>query len=474
MEKVVRELRKGNPLFSVSNFTIGLPYLLAVKRAWTITPEKLREVQDKSLRKLVKNAYERVPLYHRKYREAGVCPEDIKGIEDLPKLPTITKDDLRDASPYDIVPQGFFKRKWVMPMSTSGSTGRPLMIWWDLHAGCSQLVSMLRQYKMHDPPCGVRRGDCNANLVDFEGYNLERVWKDWGMESGAGFILRLLGYRFLAIDFRNDPHDTIRQLEESNVRILCSYPGVLRRLAQLKNDGFGERLKLKYVTSGGETLDEYTRRYIEKAFDVPLWDLYAGTEIGLVAIQCGKGNYHIQSDYIYLECLDDEGEQVKPGKPGYVTITRFDSWNSTPIIRYTGSNDVAILADPSKKCDCGMRLPLMERIEGRKVDSITLSDGKVFHGFSFTTILEKVMKKLGRDTIDQYQIIQHEVDNIDVLVVMRNGKEDEQALVELQKAYQEFVGPEVEINVSVVEGIPKGPRLTSPTPVVVSKVAQKL
>ena len=101
-------------------------YLVDVKRPLKITPEKLKNYQSKALKKIVKHAYA-VPLYHKKYKEHGVHPNDIKSIDDLNKLPFITKDDLRRAYPEGIISKDFDKNDGFL-LSTSGSTGKPVFV----------------------------------------------------------------------------------------------------------------------------------------------------------------------------------------------------------------------------------------------------------------------------------------------------------------------------------------------------------
>ena len=102
-------------------------YLSDINKLNNISPEQLKKYQDKSFKKIVKYAYT-VPLYHNKYKKNGIHPNDINGIEDIKKLPIITKDDLRENFPNNIVSKNFKASKNFL-ISTSGSTGKPVFIY---------------------------------------------------------------------------------------------------------------------------------------------------------------------------------------------------------------------------------------------------------------------------------------------------------------------------------------------------------
>jgi len=105
-------------------------YLSDPSKLNRITNEKLRKYQELSFKRIVKYAYN-VPLYHDKYKKAGIHPSDIKGLDDIEKLPIITKDDLRKYSPDKIIPQTFFKKDWIVSR-TGGTTGVSLPVYFDM------------------------------------------------------------------------------------------------------------------------------------------------------------------------------------------------------------------------------------------------------------------------------------------------------------------------------------------------------
>lgn len=109
-------------------------YIVDINRVWNLTPKQMKAYQDKSIRKVVKYAYN-VPLYNKEYKEQGIHPSDIRGLNDLKKLPIITKNDLRENYPNGIIPENFDKENSFL-LSTSGSSGKPLFF----------IMNFLRQF----------------------------------------------------------------------------------------------------------------------------------------------------------------------------------------------------------------------------------------------------------------------------------------------------------------------------------------
>ena len=105
-------------------------YLIDVNRLNRLSNEQLRRYQDKRLRKMVKFAYT-VPIYHDKYKKAGIHPDDIRGIKDIKKIPTVSKYDFKEYFPDGIVSQKTDKNK-LIKVSTSGTTGKSLTIYVDM------------------------------------------------------------------------------------------------------------------------------------------------------------------------------------------------------------------------------------------------------------------------------------------------------------------------------------------------------
>ena len=138
------------------------------------------------------------------------------------------------------------------------------------------------------------------------------------------------------------PEKLINEIDKFQPKFLGASPNMLRNLAFLKNNGYGKHINPKNILSFGSILDSYTREYVEKTFDTKILDNYGTTETGPLAFECILGGYyHVNSDFVFLEFLDDQNKPVPYGEPGHLVVTRLYG-EGTPIIRYTGIRSMII------------------------------------------------------------------------------------------------------------------------------------
>lgn len=439
-------------------------YLFDVDRVWKMNNKQMKKYQDREFRRIVNYAYT-VPMYHKKYRACGVHPQDIRGIDDIEKLPFITKNDLRENYPDNIIPNGFDKKNGFL-ISTSGSTGKPVFVYYDLLSAIKSLECFVRGLKAYG---GNWRKTRIVLIVDISPGSAEHAVFTKSALTLLKKFITLENIKYLHIGEK--PEVILKEVNEFNPEFLGSYPEMLRSLAFLKKSGYGKDITPKYVLSSGAMLDSYTKNYVEDAFGTRVLDYYGTTEAGPLAFECLEGNYHIHSDFVNLEFLDDDNKPVAYGEPGHTIVTKLYG-QGTPIIRYTGIDDIAIPIDD--KCSCGINTQIIRKIEGRSTDLILLPSGKTLSPLSITGIPAKVMEDLNTYKIEQFQIIQHKVDEIEVLIVInkktRNvGPPVEKILSELRKKFQEKIGPDVKIFVKEVEEIYKN-KPSDKVKVVISKV----
>lgn len=429
-------------------------YLSDINKLNNISPEQLKKYQDKSFKKIVKYAYT-VPLYHNKYKKNGIHPNDINGIEDIKKLPIITKDDLRENFPNNIVSKNFKASKNFL-ISTSGSTGKPVFIYVDLISAIKNLICFTRALREYG---GNWNKSKIAVVIDTSRGSIESTT----LTSSAFPILQkffsLQNIKY--IDISEKPENIINDLDKFNPEYFGSDPAMLRKLAILKNEGKGKNINPKNISSSSAILDGYTRNYVEKAFNAPIFDNYATTEAGTIAFKCKKcGSYHVYSDLIYLELLDENNNSVSCGKPGHTVLTKLYG-QGTPIIRYNGIDDIVTEINTPSKCKINSQM--INQIEGRFVDLIVLPDGKPLSPLTLTGIPAKVMKENNSYKIKQFQIIQHKVDEIEVLIVIdkkmrKDGISVNRLLNEIKNNFSEKIGQGVIITVNEVDEIQKSVR----------------
>ncbi|MDY6935446.1 MAG: hypothetical protein SVZ03_14620 [Spirochaetota bacterium] len=430
------------------------------RRAWK-SPESLKRLQDNALQRAVSIAYHHTDFYLEKYNKYGIHPSEIKTIEDLPKLPIITKQELIDYF-NAAVPRSLNKNKAFL-MGTSGSTGQPLQVYKDYTWLAHSLGFGLRMLKLH------RMGLPKAAFI-FDINSMSSI------ENKTKNFYKYFTKRAMLIPVELDVVEIMERLEKANVHYIATYTGVMRELATLRKNGMGKKLKLKKVGLTGELLDEYTREYIEDAFDCYCYSSYISTEGGTIAIECENKKMHINSDYVMVEVVDQNGTPLPAGEDGSILLTCYDGGYGTPIIRYSGCSDVGQLLPD--KCDCGLNTPIMGPIKGRSVDSIHLPDGRVYHAFSMTIPMEKIQREYSNERIRQYQIVQHELNKITISLIRNEEKNKEgdslSDLMEIiQRAYQDQLGSEMDLKVQEVQELTKIENVGMPTPLVLSQIGKK-
>ena len=414
---------------------------------------------------MVRYAYT-VPLYHTRYTECGIHPQDIRGMRDLQKLPFITKDDLRQHYPDGIVPKHFPMDQRHL-LSTSGSTGKPVFLYHDLMQSIRYLEGFLRVLKV----CGGHWSSSKICLiVDLKPGSIENVSFESSIKPFLGRFLPLNNMKYLHIG--ENLRIISQELNKFQPEFLGSDPSMLRELAALKNNDRLRDVNPRYFFSSGSILDQATRSYVEKAFSAKIIDIYSSTETGPMAFQCLEGDgYHVNEDAVLLEVLDKENHDIGFDTRGRLVVTRLFG-AGTPIIRYTGLEDIVIRSAP-RSC-CGITTEMIKQITGRSIDLIHLPDGKELDAFQVTGIPAAVMSDLDTYKIKQFQIVQNTINELQILVVIDERLRDrghsvQTILRELQERFQGAMPMDMVIHVREVKEVLKDTR-THAVRVVVSQI----
>ncbi len=449
----------------------ALPFLkhffFDAKRLYKINPKQLEKYRDKMLRSIVKYAYS-VPMYHEKYKKAGVRSQDIKGIKDIKKLPFITKKDFVHNYPDKIIPPKYKKEKTYV-VSTSGSTGKPVSIFLDFSVYGGGIGASLRSFYTY----GLNwRKTRYVNLGNFTpGKADEVVYR--AFFSKAKFVYSSQNY--ITLNAFEPIKEIMKKLDEIKPGAILSYPVTFQNLAYLKNKGYGKNVNPKVLFVSGYLLDDYTRTYVEEAFQCKMYNGYGAAETSSeasVAFECPEKIWHINQDFYHVESVDENMITVDSGKIGHIVVTRLFG-KATPLIRYVGLDDWVTICE-DYDCACGLRTSIFKNgIEGRRSTSIMLADGRIFPAASFA-ILSVVFNQMKTRKVKQFQIIQNKIDEFDVLLVIDDDLRDsaptfEELATKIKQIYSEKVGPNVVINVKEVKHI-EAPK-NKPAPLVISKLS---
>ena len=366
------------------------------------SPEKLRELQDERLVKQVKHVWDNVPYYRKKMEETGVTPDDIKGVDDLHKLPFLSKADLRDAYPYGLLAAPL--KDCVRIQSTSGTTGRRVVAFYTQH-----------DIDLWEDCCAraiVAAGGTNEDVVQIAyGYGL--------FTGGAG--LHGGSHKVGSLTLPMSSGNTDRQLQfmtDLQSTILCCTPSYAAYLAEsIHERGLKDKIKLKAGIFGAEAWSEKMRQEIQNQLGIKAYDIYGLTEISGpgVAFECSdQTGMHINEDHFIAEIIDpDTGEVLPDGTQGELVFTSITK-EAFPLLRYR-TRDICVLT--REKCSCGRTLVKMCKPMGRSDDMLIVKGVNVFPSQIETVLIEQGYQS-------NYQIIVDRVNNSDTLEVMVEMTQD--------------------------------------------------
>ena len=362
----------------------------------TMPYEQLRALQNERLVKQVQHVWDNVPYYRKKMEEKGVTPEDIQGVDDLYKLPFLSKDDLREAYPYGLL--GMPLSECVRIHSTSGTTGKRVVAF----------------YTQHDVDLWE---DCCARAIVAAGGSKEDVVQvayGYGLFTG-GSGMHGGSHKVGCLTLPMSSGNTDRQLQfmtDLGSTILCCTPSYAAYLAEsIHEKGLRDQIKLKAGIFGAEAWSEDMRRDIENKLGIKAYDIYGLTETSGpgVAFECSEQTgMHINEDHFIAEIIDpDTGEVLPEGAKGELVFTAITK-QAFPLLRYR-TRDICILS--RKKCSCGRTHVKMCKPMGRSDDMLIIRGVNVF-----PSQIETVLLQQGYSA--NYQIIVDRVNNSDTFEVM--------------------------------------------------------
>ena len=362
----------------------------------TMPYEELRQLQNEKLLKQVRHVWDNVPYYRAKMEAKGVTPEDIQSIDDLHKLPFLSKADLRDAYPYGLLakPLG----DCVRIQSTSGTTGKRVVAF----------------YTQHD--IDLWEDCCARAIVAAGGTNEDVVHVSYGyglFTGGPG--LNGGSHKVGCLTLPMSSGNTDRQLQfmtDLGSTILCCTPSYAQYLAEsIYEKGIRDQIKLKAGIFGAEAWSEDMRQDIQNKLGIKAYDIYGLTETsgpGVAFECCEQTGMHINEDHFIAEIIDPDTEEVLPlGSKGELVFTAIDK-EAFPLLRYR-TRDICVLS--REKCSCGRTHVKMSKPMGRSDDMLIIRGVNVF-----PSQIETVLMQQGYPA--NYQIIVDRVNNTDTFEIM--------------------------------------------------------
>lgn len=358
---------------------------------------EMRALQSCRLSQTVRRVYEKVPFYRDKMIAAGVTPDDIKGIEDLHKLPFVVKQDLRDTYPY-----GMF----AVPMdqvvelhASSGTTGKQIVVGYtknDIEIWAECVARALT----------AAHADKNDFMHVSYGYGL--FTGGFGIHYGSEKI----GMTTIPVSVGNTARQ-VNIIKDFGSTVICCTPSYALFIAETMQEmGIKkEDIKLKAGIFGAEPWTEEMRKDIEDKLGLKAYDIYGLTEVigPGVAFECDEQTgMHINEDHFIVETIDpDTGEVLPEGEEGELVFTCVTK-EAFPLIRYR-TRDIGVLS--REKCSCGRTLVKMLKPRGRSDDMLIIRGVNVF-----PSQVESVLLSMG-NTSPYYQLIVGRENNTDTFEI---------------------------------------------------------
>jgi len=331
----------------------------------TASLDELRGIQLKRLRWVTKHAYDNNEAYHRRFKDAGFHPDDIRSLADVAKIPVLAKEDLRDAYPFGMVCTP--RDTWIELHSSSGTTGKPVTNVYtenDLQAWGEVMARGLYAG-------GLRPGD---RMQIAYGFGL--------FTGGFGFYhgARRLG-AFTVPTSSGNTKRQIRLMKDFGAHALAATPSYGLYLAEVARDmGMtSDDFELKVGYFGAEAWSEEIRGKIEDAWGPGFRaaEAFGLTEVGGpgTSFDCEeRSGLHINMDHFLVECVDEDMEPVGEGEEGELIITTL-THEGFPAIRFR-TKDLSMIHED--KCACGRTLVRHSRILGRRADMMKIKGVIVF------------------------------------------------------------------------------------------------
>jgi len=367
------------------------------EKAECMSPDELRSLQSARLKACVKRMYENVPYYRKKMEDAGIMPDDIRDVDDLPKLPFTDKYDFRDNYPFGTlaVPREEIARFHA----SSGTTGRMKVVGYTRNDVSLWTDCLCRSMAR----CGVQKGD----LVHIAyGYGL--------FTGGLGphYACDQLGATAIPVSGGNTPRQ-IQILREWKPNVILCTPSYMLHLADKMDEmGVGrDELNLKCGIFGAEPWTLNMRDQIEEKVGLRAFDIYGLSEIlgPGVGCACDRSDLiHLEADHFIPEIVDPEtGKPMPEGELGELVFSSVTK-EGTPLLRYNTHDLTRIYYG---KCECGRTTPRMEKVTGRADDMLIIRGVNVF-----PTQIEAVMLTYSQ-VEPHYIIVIDRVDNLDRMTV---------------------------------------------------------
>lgn len=392
----------------------------------------LEGYQSERFRDLITHCYMNVSYYRRVMDERGLKPTDFRSINDIAKLPILTREQFSRCSEELIASN--VRRSTLVVGHTSGTTANPLQIVWDRQVCMIKTVVDWRQKRI----AGVNPFDRIAYII---GRQIVKAQSQHPPFWRHNRVLNHLFFSAFHLAEKNLDHYFDR-LAKFQPRAIEGFPSTLHYLATHLNRR-NLSFPVRAVFTSAEPLLTVQRAAIEKAFQCKVFDFLGMSERVLFATECHQHDgKHLNGDFGYTEIIGDGTERET--ELGRIVATGLHNY-AQPLIRYQTSDVSAFYAEP---CACGLAFPRIQDVTTRDEDIVTTPDGRYLSPSALGTATKDV------DTVEHIQIRQTDLHNIELRLVPRptftNADADRMA-----ESLRQILGDQMSVKVMVVDEIPR-------------------
>ena len=419
---------------------LALQFQLEQSQWWP--SEVIEARQFEQLQGVLAHAQRTVPFYGPRLAAAGFGPGVTLDRDLWSRLPVMTRRDVqlnRDALRSQSPPPGHGA---VREITTSGSTGRAVtLLGTEVYSIIWQAIT-LREHFWHRRDLSARLATIRSQISGSAEYPRGLVEPGWGPSTD-------LAYGSGPCAILHTSSSTAEQAEwlvRQDPDYLLTTATRALELARLFRRAGLKLNRLREVRTYGEALADDLRAQCRETWGVGVTDMYSSAEVGYMALQCPlHEHYHVQSENVLLEIVDELGRACREGETGRVVISTLHNF-ATPLIRY----EIGDYAEAGGACSCGRGLPVLKRILGRVRNMLRMPDGNTrWPNF----MLAKAHKDL---PVAQIQIVQTALDTLELRAVPEQplSAREEARLLEY---IQDWAGPAFKVGLRIVESIPRGP-----------------
>ncbi len=420
-----------------------LGHLAELERTQWSSLDELRRLQDVELGKLLRHAYESSSYYRARFDELSASPKDIRGVEDLAKLPLMTRDEATDSF------QARESRNTPLPeikKMTSGTTGRPLSFAYDRGSEYWRQAMKLRGYGW----AGYHPGDRSLHFWGSIGaVRPPRPSEKW--KQALDHLVRREHYVDCANLSEEALERAIVQIKKLRPSVMVCYAQAGAALARYVVESKKREWPDIAVISAAERLFPADRAVMTEAFGPGVFETYGSREVMLIAAECpAHQGLHVSMENLVVEIVVREDGRVRPAKAGElgeVVVTDLHNYGA-PFIRYV-NGDLAV-ALPDEKCACGRSLVRLATVEGRSNDTLRDGEGRPVAGMFFIVLFSTLADKVRR-----FQVVQRKDRSIDLKIVP--GSAFDSSLLEMIRRNCGRFLPGIDLRTEVVPDIPVGP-----------------